>query len=529
VDVTDETELEIRARAHAHYAAGVIHDLNEEPDLALQEYYKAAANDPDDESLILEISRRLILAKQPEKALDLLREAAVRPEASGAIFARLGLVCLQLDRNAEALEAGRTAVKRSPLLLAGYHTLFKVYLLNNRDEEALNTLDQAGRRQDSDAEFLVGLAELYAAYVVQFPSKRDVVQPKMLAVLERAAKLSSDSTMLTLRLADGLAMVEKFREAAVFYEQTLPDLDSNPFLRDAVRMKLTEIYLRIEDFQRARLQLEATVRDDPSNARAYYLLGTIAVSEKRWTDAANDLDKAILFGPRFEQAYYDLAGVQLAASESSKALATLEMARQRFPQNFRMEFLSGMAYSQSKAYAEAIQHFTAAEVAANGAGETNRLNEGFYFQLGVANERKGDIEQAERYFKKAIEMSPKFAEALNYLGYMWAERGVNLEEAKALIERALRVDPKSAAYVDSMGWVLFKLGQTESALEYILKAVSLSEEPDAELFNHLGDIYAAMNEPEKARDAWRKALSIGANDAIQRKLDEMKARESGRQ
>lgn len=188
-----------------------------------------------------------------------------------------------------------------------------------------------------------------------------------------------------------------------------------------------------------------------------------------------------------------------------------------------------MAYSQSKAYAEAIQHFTAAEVAANGAGETNRLNEGFYFQLGVANERKGDIEQAERYFKKAIEMSPKFAEALNYLGYMWAERGVNLEEAKALIERALRVDPKSAAYVDSMGWVLFKLGQTESALEYILKAVSLSEEPDAELFNHLGDIYAAMNEPEKARDAWRKALSIGANDAIQRKLDEMKARESGRQ
>jgi tetratricopeptide (TPR) repeat protein len=146
VDVTDETELEIRARAHAHYAAGVIHDLNEEPDLALQEYYKAAANDPDDESLILEISRRLILAKQPEKALDLLREAAVRPEASGAIFARLGLVCLQLDRNAEALEAGRTAVKRSPLLLAGYHTLFKVYLLNNRDEEALNTTRRAGGR-----------------------------------------------------------------------------------------------------------------------------------------------------------------------------------------------------------------------------------------------------------------------------------------------------------------------------------------------------------------------------------------------
>jgi hypothetical protein len=37
-----------------------------------------------------------------------------------------------------------------------------------------------------------------------------------------------------------------------------------------------------------------------------------------------------------------------------------------------------------------------------------------------------------------IEVNPNNASALNYLGYMWAERGQNLTEAHDLIEKAVR-------------------------------------------------------------------------------------------
>jgi predicted negative regulator of RcsB-dependent stress response len=67
--------------------------------------------------------------------------------------------------------------------------------------------------------------------------------------------------------------------------------------------------------------------------------------------------------------------------------------------------------------------------------------------------------------------------------------------------------------------VLFKLHQPKEALDYTLKALALSEEPDATLFEHLGDIYAALNDQEKAREAWSKSLAVEPNEEIRKKLD----------
>jgi tetratricopeptide (TPR) repeat protein len=102
---------------------------------------------------------------------------------------------------------------------------------------------------------------------------------------------------------------------------------------------------------------------------------------------------------------------------------------------------------------------------------------------------------------------------------MWADRGEKLDRARALIERALKEDPRNAAYLDSMGWVLFKLGRTEEALDYVLKAVHYSEEEDATLFDHLGDIYAVLGRQDKAREAWKKSLSLEPNEQVRKKLE----------
>jgi tetratricopeptide (TPR) repeat protein len=177
-----------------------------------------------------------------------------------------------------------------------------------------------------------------------------------------------------------------------------------------------------------------------------------------------------------------------------------------------------MAFSHQKAYAEAIRHYTAAEVVAK-ATEPDHLNQRFYFELGAACERNGDYDQAEKYFQKSLELSPNFAEALNYLGYMWAEHGVHLDQAREMIEKALKIEPQNAAYLDSLGWVLFKLNQPKEALGYALKAAELSEEPDATVYDHLGDIHHALNQLEEAHKAWQKSLSLEPNDQVKRKLD----------
>ena len=506
------------AEAHAHYAAGVIHDLNDESDLALEEFYKAAMADTGNERLVLDLSRRFVQAKQPEKALEILTKATALPSASGTLFARTALVYLQLGKNDLAIAASQVAIKKMPRSLAGYQNLFNAQMQSRLYAEALKTLEQATKQPDTDAEFLIVLSELCATFGRTVPAKSEISKPLSLDALTRAAKLNPSNPNLRLKLADGLSLMGDTRKATEIYIQLLTKYADFPPVRDNVRAKLTDIYLRGRDREHAVEQLEAMVRDDPANAQAYYFLGGLAYGEKKFEQAAEYFQKTLIFKPEFQQAYYDLAGVQINLSKTQDALATLEKARAKFPENFLTEFLFGLAYNTRKEYAEAVKHFTAAEVIAR-ATDSKRLNEAFYFQLGAVYERNGDYQQSEIYFQKCLEMAPDFAEALNYLGYMWADRGVKLDKARELIDKAVKLEPKNAAFLDSLGWVLFKLNQPQPALEQMIKAVELAEEPDATLYDHLGDIYMALKEPEKAREAWHKSLSIEPNEQIQKKLD----------
>jgi len=153
------------------------------------------------------------------------------------------------------------------------------------------------------------------------------------------------------------------------------------------------------------------------------------------------------------------------------------------------------------------------------AGDTNLLTHFLYFQLGSTYERIQNYDDAEKYFRKCLALSPDFGAGLNYLGYMWADRGVHLPEAREMIEKAVKLEPKNAAFLDSLGWVLFKLEKPRDALPYMLQALENSREPDSTLYDHLGDIYSSLHEPAKAREAWQKAVTLEPNEKIQKTLE----------
>jgi len=70
--------------------------------------------------------------------------------------------------------------------------------------------------------------------------------------------------------------------------------------------------------------------------------------------------------------------------------------------------------------------------------------------------------------------------------------------------------------------VLFKLNQPKQALDYLLQAAALTDPPDATIYEHLGDTYAALGQTDKARDAWEKSLSVEPNDMVRKKIDDLK-------
>jgi tetratricopeptide (TPR) repeat protein len=509
------------AEAHAHYGTAIIYELDDQPELALQEYYEAASKDLNNEPLVLDVSRHLIQAKKLDQAQELLLRATARRDASGPLFARLGVIYFQLEKPELAISANRTAIRREPQSLVGYQNLYLIYQQRKQMKEALGVLDEGAKVPRTSAEFQISLGELYGSFGLQVPAQKETAFSRGLALLQRARTQGVTDPQLQLRLANGFNQLGKEDEAAQVYQELLKHLPDEPQIREGVQAKLADIYLRDRDHKRAVEQLENIIRDNPTDPQAYYFLGNIAFDDTNYTQAAECFSKVVLLSPDFRPAYFDLASAQLSADKPVEALSTLDTARQKFPQSFQLEYLTAVAYSHQQDHTNAVNHFTAAEIVAQ-AGEPRRLTHLFYFQFGASCEREGDYQQAEKNFQKCLDLSPNFSEAQNYLGYMWADRGEKLDRARELIDRALKTEPKNAAFLDSMGWVLFKLNQPKAALDYMLDAIKNSEEQDATLYDHLGDIYSALKQPNEARDAWRKSLAVEKNESIEKKLEQLK-------
>lgn len=514
----DDRELEKTAEAHAHYGAGVIAEMNQQPEVALEQFYQSAINDPSNEKLTIDLSRKLLQSKQPERAIELLTKSSQRPNASGAIFAQLGLAYAQGGKTDQAIAANRTAIKRDPRSLIGYQNLYLLYSQTGKHDNAFKMLEEASGRADAEADFYLGVCEMYQNFGVQVPSRKDAARAGALAALKRADKSGGGNSSFRLRLADSYSALGDDKRAAQLYLDVLKEMPDVPLLRERIHARLTDIYLHDKDRKKAMEQLQAIVRDNPSNPQAYYFLGSIAFEDNHLPEAVEYYNKAIGLNRNFEQAYYDLALAQLSLNKNEDALSTLDTARKKFGENFISEFWTGMAYSHQKDYKTALRYFTSAEIIARNS-DPKRLTREFYFQAGAAAERTGDLSLAEKHFQKCLELSPDFSEAQNYLGYMWAEHGMNLDKAKELIEKAVKAEPKNAAYLDSLAWVYYKMDRPKEGLGYMLKAVELNPEPDATLFDHLGDIYTALKQTDKAQEAWRKSLAIEPNEAIQKKLE----------
>jgi Flp pilus assembly protein TadD len=155
-------------------------------------------------------------------------------------------------------------------------------------------------------------------------------------------------------------------------------------------------------------------------------------------------------------------------------------------------------YRKSKEYPKAIQ-------AMERVVTLDPKNDEAYFQLGALHDENKNKEKSVANMKKAIELNPKNAAALNYLGYTWAEMGVQLEEAEELIKRALKIQPNDGFYIDSLGWVYYQKGDYPRAVEQLERAVELTVD-DPTIMEHLADAYEKAGRPDRALTRYRDAL-----------------------
>jgi len=128
------------------------------------------------------------------------------------------------------------------------------------------------------------------------------------------------------------------------------------------------------------------------------------------------------------------------------------------------------------------------------------------FDLAAAYERDSKFDQAEQAFRDVLATEPANAEALNYLGYMLADRGTKLDEAVDLIKRALLIDEDNPSFLDSLGWAYVKQAKLDQARAPLQRAAAALPKTSV-IQDHLAELYFQLKMYREAADTWDLALA----------------------
>ena len=126
---------------------------------------------------------------------------------------------------------------------------------------------------------------------------------------------------------------------------------------------------------------------------------------------------------------------------------------------------------------------------------------------GIAYERIGEWEKAEKDLLASLDVSPNQAYVINYLAYTWIEQGVKIEQSLKMLEKANNIKSNDPYIIDSLGWALFKLKRYEDSKNYLQTAVQLMP-ADPTVNDHYGDVLWKNGNEIQARYYWNYVLNL---------------------
>jgi predicted Zn-dependent protease len=341
----------------------------------------------------------------------------------------------------------------------------------------------------------------------------------------RALRDSDPDDEATARaLASELVRERRFDEADAILAGLVQRAGDDPKKKEMKAGAQTElgfVAFARRDYAGARKILEplALVNGDIEPRALRILLGACREMED-WTCGLEKSRAAAALEPRSSEWAADVAEFSIRTGDKKKG----------------EDILSGLAASEdpdrvlasADAWARLKDYPAAARVSKAGVGRFPQSAE-LLFRLGSSLERAGDFSGAEDAFQKLLELRPDDAATQNYLGYMWADKGVRLDEAYAMLQKAVAREPRNGAYLDSLGWACFRLGRMDAAGRNLLEA-HRREPDDPTIEEHLGDLQARQGNVERAIAHWERALTLKPEEPekIRQKLAQSRARLSGR-
>lgn len=316
-----------------------------------------------------------------------------------------------------------------------------------------------------------------------------------------------------LEVTTNLGRIDSGEDVKIFQMVDSPEDGLSVAMYDMARI----LYGDYSD-ESARIFGHLAVYLNPEKTNGVMLLGHIAARNDRYDEAINFYKSVPEDHPKYADARRLAANLLEDAGRIKDALAALQALVDN-EDNLDALMQIGDIHRRNENFNDAIRIYNKAEEKLGGDIPAD------YWQLhyvrGMSYEQMGNWPKAEADLSAALEFQPEHPFVLNYLGYSWADQGVNLEQSREMIERAVNLRPDDGYIADSLGWVLYRMGLYDQAIAPLERAVELLPY-DPVINDHLGDAYWKVGRRLEARFQWQRARNHSDDDelitAVQHKI-----------
>ncbi len=513
-----------RADRWTSYSLGLQEELGGRFGEALDHYRRAGSGVSGNPDLLVRQAVCLRELRRPEEALAVARRALARDSTHTEALWITATSQVALGRFEGALQTLSRLVELGPEARA-HRLMAGVYERLGRPADALEQVNHLVRLNPTMPQLLEQRAELLMKL-----GRVDEALADYWTILETSPQYPG----ITESLTSALERLGRTEELIRLY-RTLRERHPRQL---RAQWRLIELLLAGNRWDEAEAELEQLRSLRPADGLPVLQLGLVAYRRGDAGRALDLLNQARLLGTDPALVWRWEMRIQFAEGNCPAALVPAESLTTRSPAEPEGWRIRSLCLAEAGQVDEALRAIDAwgktepdsAEPYMLGAAicrehgrvdQTLQLlklaarrdpdNNGIKLEYAAYLESIDRAPEAEELIQGILRDEPESAEALNFLGYMWVERGLRLDEAETLIGRALEIDPENPAYLDSMGWLWYKRGDLGKAQQWLEQAVQRGGR-HPEIFTHLAQVRVEQGNVPEARQALEAGLRWSPGD-----------------
>lgn len=467
---------------------------------------EAIDDHPENNTYRLFLANLYVQQEKVEEAIKLYYEVLEKEPDNEGVQLRLGLLYSHMERYDTAEKIFKQMLEKNPQSYFTHLSLARLFKQTKQYKEAIREYEKALVLNWSK-DLAYELGHIFASQELYIDALRVYTTITENDQFDERAALSRIQILLDLERSD-----QALKELKVTRNHS-----KNPANIDLI---ISKILLHNNDVEKARDILDRLTRET-DNPEPHYMLALLAYQEEDYENALEHLTYIGADSKEFEESVYLQTRIYQKKEELDKAITLLRkhisMEDSRSPHFYAL--LSSLYQEKG----DNLPAISLMETAVTLYPDNIQL----FFEYGLLLEKNGMYEQAVNSMERVLELQPEHAEALNFIGYTWADNNINLELALQYIIRATELKPDNGFIIDSLGWVYYRLGHLKKAAKELEHALEL-EPDDPHIYEHLGDVYRTQRKFPEALEVYQKAYGMFLNNHkkanIKSKIDALESR-----